>query len=117
MNWRSDGYIVREKATKLSRGRSKGPAAAVGVGTPLWVRSRGSSVVNLGADGLSGGPQDCGLLEHQVGAQPVDKSVGHSVRGERAVFSEQLAAAGISIKGRAHPVNHVCHAVEGWQAS
>jgi len=64
LNWRSDGYIVREKATKLSRGRSKGPAAAVGVGTPLWVRSRGSSVVNLGADGLAGGTQARGLLEH-----------------------------------------------------
>jgi len=63
LNWRSDGYIVREKATKLSRSRSKGPAA-VRVEALLRARSRVSSVVDLGADGLAGGTQARGLLEH-----------------------------------------------------
>ena len=70
-----------------------------------------------------------GSLEGIIGRQPGSRrisrrytgpwaagapgSVGHGVRGEGAVFGQQLPAAGVSIQSRAHPVNHVCEAIEG----
>src|ERR1051325_10850450 len=85
------GVAVAERAGRGSQGvEAAGGIIAVGLGPRRSVRS----------------------LNAQAGPQSVGVSVAHGVTGPRAVFTEKLAHAIVTVARRADAINHVREAVQ-----